>query len=167
MAHRDHEKGTPLATPGDVHPQHPLLSMTGYLLHRAGMLLVAEAEAELARRGLRVRYFFVMSALDVPAELSQQDLSSLLGLDPGAMVSIIDEMEGRGHVERRRNPQDRRRYIVTLTDEGRGTLTESRAAMEQIEQRFLGALTGTEQGSLRGLLEKALEPTWPDLVRCP
>jgi hypothetical protein len=39
--------------------------------------------------------------------------------------------------------------------------------MEQIEQRFLGALTATEQGSLRGLLEKALEPTWPDLVRCP
>jgi MarR family transcriptional regulator, lower aerobic nicotinate degradation pathway regulator len=143
-----------------------LLSLTGFLLQRAGVLLLHEVEAKLTEHGLRVRYFYVLAALDGPTPHSQQDLSSLLGMDPGGMVALIDEMEARGHVERRRNPQDRRRYILTLTDTGREALTDAWSAMDRTERQFLEALTVEERATLRSLLEKTLRTSWPALFTC-
>ncbi|WP_242553844.1 MarR family transcriptional regulator, partial [Streptomyces beijiangensis] len=59
---------------------------------------------------MRSRYFFVLASLAGGPELSQQDLSRLLNLDPTTVVTVIDEMERNQHVERRRTPADRRRY---------------------------------------------------------
>ncbi|MEK8145195.1 MarR family winged helix-turn-helix transcriptional regulator [Streptomyces sp. M10(2022)] len=82
-----------------------------------------EAERALTTQGMRLRYFYVLAALDSDLSLSQQDLSRLLNLDPTTMVALIDEMESAGHVERRRNPSDRRRYILRLTEGGREALS--------------------------------------------
>lgn len=48
----------------------------GYLLHKAGLVLVEDVEKALGSVGMRIRYFFVLAALVSGPELSQQDLVS-------------------------------------------------------------------------------------------
>jgi len=136
----------------------------GYLLHKAGLVLVEDAEKALAGVGMRIRYFFVLAALAGGPELSQQDLSRLLNLDPTTVVTVIDEMERNEHVERRRNPADRRRYNLILTDSGREALATADRVASEVETEFFGALEDGEREALRGMLGRLLEGRWPASV---
>src|SRR5699024_10042826 len=55
---------------------------------------------------------------------SQQALAQHLGTPPTRLVSLVDGLEDRGVVQRRRNASDRRHYAVHLTDEGEQLMTE-------------------------------------------
>lgn len=144
----------------------PLVRRTGYLLHKAGSLLMDDAERALAEQGMRLRYFYVLAALESGLSLSQQDLSRLLNLDPTTMVALIDEMEGAGHVERRRNPSDRRRYILRLTDGGRTALERAGRAVDEVERDFLSSVPEADRDRLRTLLGELLADRWPRVVAC-
>jgi DNA-binding MarR family transcriptional regulator len=64
---------------------------------------------------------------------SQQEIARTLGTPPSRLVLLIDGLEERGLVERRRNPDDRRHYALYLTDAGSrfmGQLAEAGAAHE-------------------------------------
>ncbi|MFI0238029.1 MarR family winged helix-turn-helix transcriptional regulator [Streptomyces sp. NPDC016845] len=144
----------------------PLVRRTGYLLNKAGSILMEDAERALAEQGMRLRYFYVLAALESDLALSQQDLSKLLHLDPTTMVALIDEMEGAGHVERRRNPADRRRYILRLTDDGRAALARAGSAVDAVEREFLEAVPAEDRERLRALLGDLLADRWPRVIAC-
>lgn len=139
--------------------EHP-----GYLLYKASLLLVEDVEAALGAIDMRSRDFFVLAALAGGPELSQQDLSRLLNLDPTTVVSVIDEMERNQHVERRRNPADRRRYNLFLTESGREVLTAADKVVTEVESAFFGKLAGGENEALREMLGKTLAGRWPASV---
>lgn len=144
----------------------PLLSSTGFMLHKVGMLLIAAAEESLAAHGMRLRYFYVLAALQNSDEFSQQDLSAMLGVDPTSMVTVIDEMEAKGHALRRRNPADRRRYIVQLTDEGRTALAAASESVLQLERDFLSDLSADAQESLHTVLSQLMSGRTAEAVDC-
>ncbi|MBH1935811.1 winged helix-turn-helix transcriptional regulator [Streptomyces sp. AV19] len=144
----------------------PLVHRTGYLLHKAGTLLMQEADRALEQQGLRMRYFYVLAALEGGHDLSQQDLSRLLNLDPTTMVALVDELEGNGHVERRRNPADRRRYILRLTDEGRAVLGAAGEAVDAVEREFLAGAPEEDREQLRRILGHLLAGQWPRVIAC-
>src|SRR4029450_5226698 len=56
---------------------------------------------------------------------SQQALSGQLGLLPSRVVAYVDELEDRGYVERRRNPEDRRLHALYLTGSGKKSLSKN------------------------------------------
>ncbi|MEU6389715.1 MarR family winged helix-turn-helix transcriptional regulator [Streptomyces sp. NPDC046939] len=144
----------------------PLVRRTGYLLHKAGSILMEDAERALAEQGMRMRYFYVLAALESDLTLSQQDLSRLFHLDPTTMVALIDEMERAGHVERRRNPADRRRYILRLTDDGRTALARAGRAVDAVERDFLQAVPAEDREKLQALLGSLLADRWPRVIAC-
>ncbi|MET7290280.1 MarR family winged helix-turn-helix transcriptional regulator [Streptomyces sp. NPDC005573] len=144
----------------------PLVRRTGYLLNKAGAILMEDAERALAEQGMRLRYFYVLAALESDLSLSQQDLSRLLHLDPTTMVALVDEMERAGQVERRRNPADRRRYILRLTDEGRAALERAGRAVDAVEREFLEAVPAEDRERLRALLGDLLADRWPRVIAC-
>ncbi|WP_394436593.1 MarR family winged helix-turn-helix transcriptional regulator [Streptomyces sp. SGAir0957] len=144
----------------------PLVRRTGYLLNKAGSILMEDAERALAEQGMRLRYFYVLAALESDLTLSQQDLSKLLHLDPTTMVALVDEMERAGHVERRRNPADRRRYILRLTDDGRTALARAGSAVDAVEREFLEAVPAEDRERLRALLGDLLADRWPRVIAC-
>ncbi|MFE4470985.1 MarR family winged helix-turn-helix transcriptional regulator [Leifsonia sp. NPDC056824] len=144
----------------------PLTSMTGFLLQKSGAILLAHAERALEARGTRVRHFYVLAALNDTPDLSQHDLSQMIGIDAGILGSLIDEMETDGHVERRRNPLDKRRYVVNITKLGRDVLVVLLDDMQKIEQEFLSSLSDSEAGNLRKYLERALAGRWPEVIEC-
>jgi DNA-binding MarR family transcriptional regulator len=95
----------------------------------------------------------------------QQQLSSDMGIDPSAMVTLIDELEGAGLAERRRRQGDRRAWEVAITAKGRRTLERARDLANQVEDDVLGGLNGTERRQLLSLLRRALvsapeQPPW-------
>ena len=68
------------------------------------------------------------------------------------MVATIDELEARGLVERRRNPQDRRAHALYITDEGRRTLKQGRKVARRAQEELLAPLSPQERRQLHELL---------------
>jgi DNA-binding MarR family transcriptional regulator len=84
---------------------------------------------------------------------SQQAIAGRLGMAPSRLVRIVDDLEERGLIERRRDPGDRRNYALYLTAEGgrfMGRLARAAAAHDDAvcaaldpgEREQLGALLG-------------------------
>ncbi|MDH6136338.1 DNA-binding MarR family transcriptional regulator [Kitasatospora sp. MAA4] len=150
--------------PGTPRPDFPLADHTGVLLTKAGMVIQEDVDLALSAKGFRLRTFLVLAALSGGAELSQQDLSRAVNLDPTTMVSLIDELEQAGQVERRRNPADRRRYILGLTEKGRQAMAEAEVVASEAEQVFFARLPPGQRELLHTMLGTVLENRWPSAV---
>jgi DNA-binding MarR family transcriptional regulator len=125
------------------------------LLTRLSKLVHRKTPEELL--GMRWRHFLVLSYLAERDGVPQQDLGDVIGIDPNNLVLLLNELEVSDFASRRRDPEDRRRHIVELTDNGRAALRRAERARETIEDEVLGALDAGERETLRTLLIKALE----------
>jgi DNA-binding MarR family transcriptional regulator len=125
-----------------------------YLLVQLGTRAARMFAERLAPLGLEPRHAGLLFRLAANEGRSQQALGELLGLNPTRMVFLVDELEQRGLVERRRNAADRRSYALYLTGSGRDMLraiSDSAAAAH----RPLGtSLSEGERCQLAGLLRK-------------
>jgi DNA-binding MarR family transcriptional regulator len=88
---------------------------------------------------------------------TQQALTDGLCIDANYCVLLLNELESAGLAQRHRDPTDRRRHIVSMTDAGRRALERAEQAQEGIEDEILAALSATERATLAKLLRKALE----------
>jgi DNA-binding MarR family transcriptional regulator len=85
---------------------------------------------------------------------SQQAVARRLGTPPSRLVALVDGLEERGLIERRRNPGDRRNYALHLTAAGKRAMADlSQAALEH-EQAISAPLTEAERAQLSKLLGK-------------
>jgi DNA-binding MarR family transcriptional regulator len=117
--------------------------------------------AAFAEHGLEPSEFDVLAALrraGPPYEQSPGQLASTTMVTSGTMTARVKKLEGRGLVRRRTDPQDGRAVIVTLTDEGRATVSGALASLLEREQALLSPLTSREQASLAQLLRPLLQP---------
>ena len=105
--------------------------------------------------GIKLKAYMVLGNLRDGA-LPQADLCASMQMDANNTVLLLNDLEGKGFVERRRDPADRRRHIVGVTDAGRETMVRAEAAMESLEGEVLGALSAEERAELRELLGRAL-----------
>jgi DNA-binding MarR family transcriptional regulator len=108
------------------------------------------------RLGLKLRQVMLLSYLRAGAPALQQQLCESLWLDPNNCVLLLNEMEELGLVERRRDPSDRRRHVVDITDEGRVALERAERAQESIGDELLSALGDDERATLRSLLSRVV-----------
>jgi len=70
------------------------------------------------------------------------------------MVDLIDRLEELLYVKRSRDRTDRRRYALTITEDGRAALDQIMSSVEEFDSKFLAALTAKEQRQLADLLAK-------------
>ncbi|MBV9338740.1 MAG: winged helix-turn-helix transcriptional regulator [Solirubrobacterales bacterium] len=108
--------------------------------------------------GIKLRQLMLLSYLRGGTPALQQQLCEALWLDPNNCVLLLNELEDMGFVERRRDPADRRRHVVVLTDEGRAALERAEQAQESLGEEMFAALSEEERGTLRLLLDRVLEP---------
>jgi len=89
--------------------------------------------------------------------VSQQALAGHLGVMPSRMVALVDDLETKGIIERRRSTEDRRNYALHLTERGHQVLGElSRVAAEH-EESLCAALSKEERVQLRDLCRRIAE----------
>jgi DNA-binding MarR family transcriptional regulator len=77
-------------------------------------------------------------------------------MDAKNVVLLLNELEDRGLLIRRRDSEDRRRHRVNITDAGREALVRAGHAMEEVEDQVLQALDSDERATLWKLLARAL-----------
>jgi DNA-binding MarR family transcriptional regulator len=134
-----------------VLPQE-LLRSTVFLLKKLGEAARAESVAGYVRAGFSPYHHSVLALLAEGARETQAAIAETLGLDRSQLVGILDELEEKGLVERRRDPNDRRRHVVTMTSDGKRTLARQRALVKEIDADFLTPLSPTQRATLHDLL---------------
>lgn len=145
--------------PGAPSPlDDPILGSPGYLLLKAGHYIRLAFEEGLAALDLNAREMLVLSFVETTPGLSQQQLAARLGLDPTIVVGLVDGLEERRLLERRRDPEDRRRNVLTLTAKGTKLRARAIRAAESIQDDFLGSLSPTERDQLASVLGRTLTP---------
>jgi DNA-binding MarR family transcriptional regulator len=146
-------QATPTALDQQVpRPPKELLASTGFLLARLGYALKARSIKEFELAGLVPYHYSVLALLDEGACQSQATIAEALRLDRSQLVGLLDGLEERGLVERRRDRNDRRRHLVSLTPSGRGALAKCRAIVKRLEGEFLAPLDEESRQTLHDLL---------------
>jgi DNA-binding MarR family transcriptional regulator len=135
----------------------------GQMPERGAMVQITSLSRAVYRRadeellGMRLKQYVALRAIRSFEGLTQQVLSEHLMLDANNTVLMLNELEAAGWATRVRDPADRRRHRVELTDEGAKALDAAEEAMDSVEDDVLRALTAKERSTLTKLLAKAAE----------
>ena len=135
--------------PGEV-----LAGSVGFLLSKLGAMSAGGFASALEPIGVQPQHFALLRILDMSSGISQQSLGGELSIPPNRMVGLIDEVEERGLVERRRSPEDRRVNALYLTAKGKRTLAKAQAIASDWEQRLCAGLSPSERDQLLALLQQ-------------
>lgn len=125
-----------------------------FLLARANAVSLAQGNRALAEFGLKVRSFSVLALASTDPGPSQRELSEFLRLDPSQIVALVDDLQSRGLVQRRPDPNDRRANVVVATDAGRALYAQAGAATQTAERSAHAALDLDERRILTDLLRR-------------
>jgi DNA-binding MarR family transcriptional regulator len=106
--------------------------------------------------GMRLKAYLTLSHVRDHPGTTQQELESAILMDANGVVLILNEAEAAGFSIRRRDPNDRRRHIVELTEAGRKALERADAGRETLEGALLEPLSAEERETFRALLRKVL-----------
>jgi len=129
-----------------------MAKLAGLFRREFTRLMVSESWAS----ELRPPMYGTLQVLAARGVLSQREVADIVMLHPSDMVALIDDLERLGLVRRERDPGDRRRYQLNLTEEGRGVLARYDEVAQRAEAIVLGPLSEQERTTLARLCEKAV-----------
>jgi len=133
-------------------PPKELLSSTTFLLKRLGFSAKDHSHGAFEGTGLSPFHYAVLALLEEDPRETQAAIADALGYDRSHVVRLLDELEERDLVVRKRDPEDRRRHVVKMTPEGRKMLAKLRAIVARLEDHFLAPLDRDERAALHALL---------------
>ncbi|MFC4105609.1 MarR family winged helix-turn-helix transcriptional regulator [Micromonospora zhanjiangensis] len=133
-----------------------LLGITTFLLSTVGRRARRRLGERLTGHGIRLWHVAVLSALADFGPANQRDLGRRLGIDPSDLVGVLDDLESAGRLSRRRDPADRRRYVVSVTPVGRAALDAATREADAVHDEVLAPLTPAERRQLHALLLRVL-----------
>jgi DNA-binding MarR family transcriptional regulator len=128
---------------------------SGALLDHLARRMRLRSEAVLAPLGLRPRHMVALTVLRDGGGSTQQALAGTLEMDGTNIVGLLNDLEAKNLIERRRSPEDRRRHLVELTEAGATLLANVEVALSAAEDEVLGALDETQRETLYNLLHQA------------
>jgi len=143
--------GRPLqGTGGRLHPG-PLPGLIGYRLRLAQQAVFRDFAESV--HGLSPGRVGLLITIDANPGLTQSRLAEAAQRDRSTMVGVLDQLQARGLVERRRG-EDRRTNGLWLTRGGRDLLARALRAIERHERRIATRLSAAERRQLLALLGK-------------
>jgi MarR family transcriptional regulator, lower aerobic nicotinate degradation pathway regulator len=127
-----------------------LLGQTAMYAHR----LVVES---LATAGARGYHYRLLAALEEFGPASQAALGRRTGIDRSYVVEVVNELSNGGLVERDRDPDDRRRNVVTITPAGVQQLRRLDGVLAEVQDELFAPLSADERALLARLLARVLD----------
>jgi DNA-binding MarR family transcriptional regulator len=123
-----------------------------FLLAQLGHHAAERFSERIAALDLTAPHAGILRAISAAPGRSQQALSTQLQLLPSRVVAFVDELEDRGYVERRPNPDDRRQYALYLTPDGKELMGKLSRLARQHERAITSGLSDSQRAQLRELL---------------
>ena len=123
-------------------------------LMRAAESITSRVHKHLSSVGLTVSQFGVLEAIFHLGPLSQKDLGRKILRSSGNITMVIDNLEKRGLVRRKRDASDRRMFIVHLTIEGQRLIGKIFPSHSALITNELSVLNATDQKILGDLCKK-------------
>ena len=131
------------------------------------MVLIPRLARQIVRRseetllGMHMRDLMALTFIRDHDGVAQQDLADVMCMDSSNVVLVLNDLEDRGHITRRRDPNDRRRHRVDITDAGRAAANTAEHAQTDVENNVLRAITDAERTTLHDLLSRILHSAEP------
>lgn len=149
----------PTAAPQTESPEssglpRSLASRAGFLLAKAHLRAHDLASVALRPEGLNIKHFGCLAVIEDEGPISQQTLGDRMRVDRTTIVMVVDDLERKGLVVRRRNPVDRRAYALEATPDGAAWLRTSLKTLLGVEDELLAPLDAREREQLLELLRK-------------
>lgn len=134
-----------------------LRASVGFLLARVGGGMKMRVLDELEEAGCPGFQYGVLALLREGASQTQARIADVLGVDRSQLVGELDQLEASGLIERRRDPDDRRRHMVAITPKGKKELVRLRGKVRRIEDEYLAPLDPDSRKQLHNLLLRVAE----------
>jgi DNA-binding MarR family transcriptional regulator len=112
---------------------------------------------QLATAGSRGYHYRLLAALQEFGPASQAALGRRTGMDRSDVVAALNDLAGRGLVERAPDPADRRRNVITITADGTAHFERLDRLLSRAQDELLAPLSPAEREVLTGLLTRVLD----------
>jgi DNA-binding MarR family transcriptional regulator len=156
-------KPTGTARRGGPAPVPSLDGIIGYKLRRAQLAVFQDFIDTFVELGLRPAEFSVLFLVARNPGQKQAEIATALAIKPANLVTLMDGLEKRGFVERRKANTDRRSYSLYLTPRGERFAARMFETWCAHENRMIARLGGeAERDRVIALLDRLLEPDDPD-----
>jgi DNA-binding MarR family transcriptional regulator len=127
-------------------------SSPGLLLALLGQVAMRRLRETHTSLSLTPRQFGLLGLLHDRGAVSQSQLGLTMGIDPSILVTMLNPLEADGLIRRDRDPDDRRRHLVTITAAGERHLTRAAEAQHLAEESLFVGLDDDQREELRRLL---------------
>ena len=114
-------------------------------------------EPWVAAARLRAPCYSVLTWIDQLEPVSQKRVSDQIAHDPSDIVTVVDILERAGFVARRRDPDDRRRYSLSLTAAGRDALHRLDVIASEVQDAVLAPLDPGERATFEHLVHVVID----------
>ncbi len=125
-----------------------------HLIRRAHQRASATFMSVLATHNLTPAQYFALTRLREKGEVSQNLLGRMSAMDPATIQGVVKRLGDRGLVVRVPDPTDRRRMILSLTDQGLAMIDGLRSGIDELSSKIVAPLSDSEQDQLRVLLKR-------------
>ena len=126
---------------------------TFYLLNQVSSAVRLKLERALREFDITVSQYTVMSRVKGREILSSAKLARHHYVSPQTMNELIANLEARGLLLRKEDPENRRVLLVSLTEAGSDLLAACDRKVDGLEVEFFASLNTADHGMLRKLLE--------------
>lgn len=99
---------------------------------------------------------WILACLKQEGELTQRQVCDVLAVDRSDMVRLVDGLEKRGFVVRRKDAKDRRKHLLTLTEDGEKAVARTQDLVEGTTDRLFADLSAKDRRTLHRLALRAL-----------
>jgi MarR family transcriptional regulator, lower aerobic nicotinate degradation pathway regulator len=144
-------------TPAESATPALLMTKPTWLISQVSTHVHGVMAARLGEAGARGYHFRVLAALAEFGPASQASLGRHAEMDRSDITATVGELAGAGLVRRVTDTDDRRRNIITITDEGLTRLRELDGILTAVQDEVLAALSAGERSVLTGLLKRLLD----------
>jgi DNA-binding MarR family transcriptional regulator len=125
--------------------------------------LIAAELPVLARHGISMWGYVVLSALDGSSTRTQAALANTIGADKTRIIATLDELQRAGLIDREPDPADRRSRLLSITAAGHQVRVAAQTEIQANENRVLATLPASDrQTFLRAA--QALSALPPDQI---
>ncbi|MDP3520127.1 MAG: MarR family transcriptional regulator [Hydrogenophaga sp.] len=145
------------ASVGDIDTSY-LESLTGYNARRAALTIISVFLDRMAQYELRPVDFSVLSLIAHNPGITSRQLCGALDMLPPNLVGMLRELEGRGVIEKREHPTDRRAQGLHLSAAGKKLYAKAQRTATELEVDALHDLSAEERETLHGLLRRVYRP---------